>query len=321
MLTSVHRLAAAATVAFAATGCGAIAQDYPERPIVINVGVSPGGSSDISARAFARFLEEEIPGSSVVVENRPGADGANMYRYVAQAEPDGYTLALIISPTAFSKLHEGTELGYGIDSFDYIGQLMADYTVLPVAVDSEFQTLEDMIEFARENPGDLAIGVTGFSGPYIAVNQLFDQAGVDVTWVPYGSGGEIRAALLGGVIHSAAINLPSTISYSDTLRPVVVFAPERLELLPDTPTAVESGYDVVAEVNRGIIAPAGLPEDIHSTLETAVRNIVNDPEYQEELAEVFVSPDHLGSEEYEAEAEAIYEEYGRIWEEDPWIQR
>ena len=320
MLSKLSTLAAAFALSLGGLVGPAQSQDYPTRPIVLNVGFSPGGSSDISARTFMRFLEQELPGSSIVVENRPGADGANMYRYMSQAEPDGYNIGLIISPTAFSKLHEGAELGYGVESFDYLGQLMADYTVLPVPLDSEFTTLQEMIDFGKANPGKLAIGVTGFSGPYVAVRQLFQDAGVEVTWVPYGSGGEISAALLGGFLHTAAINLPSVISYKDTLRPLVIFSPERLDDLPDTPTVKESGYDVIAEVNRGIIAPAGLPEDVKAILVEAVRKAANDPAYHEELRKVYVSPDYLGPDDYEAKSKEIFQKYGEIWAKDPWLQ-
>lgn len=316
---AVAALAALGAAVFAAAP--AAAQDYPSQPIVINVGFSPGGSSDISARTFARFLEQHLPGdASVVVENRPGGDGANMYRYVAGSKPDGYTLGLIITPTAVSKLHEGRDLQYDMNSFDYVGMLMSDYTVLPVANDSQFKTLADMVEFGKEKAGQLTIGVTGFSGPYIAQRELFKKAGVEVTWVPYNGGGELSAALLGGHVHGSAVNLPSAVSYKDTQRPLVVFAPKRLEDLSDVPTVVESGYDVVGEVNRGIVAPANLPKAVSDVLVKAVADAATDPAYIAELKKVNVVPDYRGPAEYRKLVENAYETYGEIWKTDPWLK-
>jgi tripartite-type tricarboxylate transporter receptor subunit TctC len=293
---------------------------FPERPIILKLGFSAGGSSDISARAFLHFLEKYLPtGCKVVIEYKSGADGVVMYRELAAARPDGYTLGLIVSPNAIAVLHEGKNLHYSLESYEYLGQLMNDYATLTVAKDSRFKNLKEMLDWARANPRKLTIGVAGLSGINIQIREMFLKAGAEVTFVPFKGGGDLSAALLGGHIDASGVNVTSATNYRDVQRILVVFSEQRLEGLADVPTVRENGIDVVAVTNRGIVAPRGLPNDIRNTLVGAIARASQDPAYHAALRKDSLVPAYLALDDYERYVRSVYDQYGAIWRRSPWI--
>jgi tripartite-type tricarboxylate transporter receptor subunit TctC len=306
-------------------GIAAVTSDalaaFPERPIALKLGFSAGGSSDISARAFLQFLEKYLPAkSTVVVEYKPGADGLIMYRDLAASKPDGYTLGLLVSPNAISVLHEGRNLHYNLDSYEYLGQLMADYATLTVAKDSRFKGLKEMLEWAQQNPGKLTIGVTGLSGIYIPIREMFLKVRAEVTFVPFKGGAELSTALLGGHIDASGVNLTSATSYKDVQRVLAVFSDKRLEGMQDIPTVRESGIDIVAETNRGVVAPRGLPDDTRKVLVEAIGKAAQDPEYHAVLRINSLSPAYLALDDYKKYVHSVYDQYGEIWKRSPWVK-
>ncbi|MGV6874307.1 tripartite tricarboxylate transporter substrate binding protein [Pseudochelatococcus sp. B33] len=318
MLRAVLVLMAVAVAASAVPG--AARAEFPERPITLYLGFAAGGSSDITARQFVPYLEKYLPrGTSVIVENQPGADGANMLRELAKAPADGYSLGLLTSPNTIAVLHEGKDVRYTLDSFDYLGQLISEYGTLTVAKDGQFGSFEELIEWAKANPGDLSVGVTGFSGIYVGLRELFQLAGVEVIFVPYNSGGDLSTALLGGHIHASGVNLTSALNFKDTQKVILVLADKPVEGV-EAPNARDLGHDVVINTTRGIIAPAGLPDDAKTVLEDAIRKAATDPEYEAKLRSMALTPGHLGSAEYRAYLQSVHDHFGEIWARDPWVQ-
>jgi tripartite-type tricarboxylate transporter receptor subunit TctC len=313
------RTALVGLLAIAAVTSDALA-GFPERPITLKLGFSAGGSSDISARAFLQVLEEYLPaGSRVVVEYKPGADGLIMYRDVAASKPDGHTLGLLVSPNAISVLREGKNVHYTLDSYDYLGQLMADYATLTVAKDSRFNGLNEMLDWARQNPGKLSIGVTGLSGVHISIREMFLKAGAAVTFVPFKGGAELSTAVLGGHIDASGVNLTSATSYKDVQRVLAVFSENRLEGMDDVPTVRESGIDIVGVTTRGIVSPRGLPNDTRKVLLEAIRKAAQDPDYHAVLRRNSLTPAYLAENDYKTYIQSVYDQYGEIWKRNPWV--
>lgn len=297
---------------------GASAAGYPERPIILSNGFGAGGSADITARVFATFLEKYLPpGARVINENKPGADGGVNNRDIAMQKPDGYRLGWFITPAAISAMHE-RDVGYKVDSFTYIGQLMVDYNVIVVAAVSPYKTLGDMIEYGRANPGKVTIGITGFNGPYIDARELFRQAGVEINWVPFSGGGELSTSLMGGHVSASVIGLPAALGNS-AQRALAIFSEQRLPGMPNTGTVRESGYDIVGHNERGVVAPGGLPDDVRTILVEAVRKVAADPEYTASLAKQTVFPAYLGPDEYRRRMHEMYDRFGAIWARTPWM--
>lgn len=313
------RIAALAWLAAVAVTSAAPAAGFPDRPISLKLGFSPGGSSDISARAFLKFFEKYLPpGSTVVVDYRPGADGIIMYRDLAAAPPDGYNLGLLVSPNAIAALHERADLHYDLNSYDYLGQLMADYATLTVAKDSRFKTLKEMLEWARQNPKKLSIGVTGLSGIYIPIREMFAKAGAEVTFVPFKGGGDLSAALMGDHIDASGVNLTSATTYTGAQRVLAVFSEQRLQGLEDVQTVRENGIDLVAVTNRGIVAPRGLPGDVRKILVDAIGKAAQDPDYHAVLRKNALTPAYLALDDYKKYVQSVYQQYGEIWKRSPW---
>lgn len=317
-----HGRAIAIALIGIAAGISDACATFPERPITLKLGFSAGGSSDISARAFMRFFEKNLPaGSTVVIEYKSGSDGIVMYRDLAASPPDGYSLGLFVLPNGIAALHEGRVLRYGLDSYEYLGQLMADYATLTVAKTSRFKTLQEMIGWARQNPRKLTIGVTGLNGIYIPIREMFMRAGCQVTFVPFKGGGELSAALLGGHIDASGVNLTSSTSYNDTQRVMAVFSEKRLDGMEGIPTVLESGVDIVAMTNRGIVAPRGLPNDVRKVLVEAIGKAAQDSEYHAVLRKNSLSPAYLPPDDFSKYVRSVYDQYGEIWKRNPWVER
>jgi tripartite-type tricarboxylate transporter receptor subunit TctC len=142
-----------------------------------------------------------------------------------------------------------------------------------------------------------------------------------VTFVPFKGGGDLSSALLGGHIDASGVNLTSATTYKDLQRILVVFSEMRLDGLENIPTVRESGIDVVAVTNRGIVAPRGLPNGIRNILVGAVAKAAQDPEYHAVLRQDSLVPAYLALEDYQKYMQSVYDQYGAIWKRRPWIDR
>ena len=236
---------------------------YPDRPIEIIVPYTAGGGTDQIGRLFAQIasLYTDVP---VRHQTMPGAGAALGSRFVAEAEPDGYTLSLGTSASIVS-VGMLEDAGYDKDSFEAVSIITAPSFVFVVAPDSPFETWDDLFEYSLENPGEITYGVSGAGGsPGILVSGLEGILGFEWTLVPFdGSAAGVLAAAAGDVDLSVP-SLGSALDVIDagTVRPLIQTAPERSEFLPDTPTFAETeGADnFTFTIWRTIAAPAGTPD-------------------------------------------------------------
>jgi tripartite-type tricarboxylate transporter receptor subunit TctC len=178
-----------------------------------------------------------------------------------------------------------------------------------------------MPAWARANPGKLTVGVAGLSGIYIQIREMFLKAGAEVTFVPFKGGGDLSSALLGGHIDASGVNLTSATTYKDLQRIVAVFSESRLEGMEDIPAVRESGVDIVALTNRGIVAPRGLPKDVRNVLVGAIAKAAQDPDYRTVLRKDSLVPAYLALDDYEMYMRSVYDQYGAIWKRSPWAAK
>ena len=261
-------------------GGGGDSAEFPDGAITVLVGADPGGSTDLIARAAAEGVSDEL-GVPVTVENRPGANGAISLEALADAEPDGQTLAVFngtlayITPFAVSE-----EEAVSIEDYEVVTGLSLDDYVLVTAPGSGFSTVEDLAAAGRP----ITFGTTGVgTGSQLSQELLFAQAGIDATAVPFDGGSPTLTAVLGGQVDVGSIQLGEAIEQIEAgeLTPIVTFAEERPSYRADTPTAIEAGYDVPVQQARAVVAPKGTPEEVLTQLQEAFQATFETEAYQQ----------------------------------------
>lgn len=285
-------LLAAGLIAAAAAGSLAHAQDtgnWPSKPITLIVPYAAGGFADTRVRLLARKLGDALQ-QPVVVENKAGAGGVIGTAMVAKAAPDGYTLGtgnlapLSVNPTLMPKL------SYQVDK-DLAPVILIENSPLVLSVNNDVpaSNLQELIALAKQKPGTLTFGSSGVGGAHHLSGEMFrEQAGIDISHVPYKGGSLAATDLMGG-----HITMMFEMGYSalpaiqgKKVRPIAVTSAKRLDVLPDVPTLAEAGLPGFESYNwQGIIVPAGTPKPIIERLNTEFNRILQDPEVQQAIAQ------------------------------------
>ncbi|MFO8127320.1 tripartite tricarboxylate transporter substrate binding protein [Yoonia sp.] len=266
--------------------------DYPERPIMMMVSYGAGGATDFQARIVTMTAgNEDALGMPVAILNRPGAGGRVGWNWLAsEADADGYTLGAYNVPHFIAQSIEGG-VSYTADSFEPIANWGADPAVFVVGADSAFDTMEDVVNYAKENPGGLTFSGAGlYVGHHIAALQLEKAAGVKLAYIPNNAGGAgaMRAVIAGEVL-GGVNNLSDAYraQAAGNVKILGVFDLERNEeFLPDVPTMIEQGYDIDnASVNfRGVMVPKGTPQAVIDHLAATVPAMFENGSVQSRMA-------------------------------------
>lgn len=290
-----------ATASLALLSHAASAQTaYPEegRTVELLIGFGTGGATDVAGRLLAQGLSDKL-GGTFVVQNVVGAGGLLAVNQLIAAEPDGYTLAIVPLP-ATNMLYLDPERGgqFSIDDFAIIG--MHDYGPIAIAVgaDQPWQTLQELVADAKANPGTLTASSSGIlAAGHLALLLFSEAAGIEVNWTPTETTGLLLTNAIGGHIDMATdtfVELYPSHQNGD-VRILGIFSEERLADFPDIPTAKESGYDVLINSNRILVAPAGTPQEIVDLLEKTLGELAADPAYQEAAAKAQLNMNYLDS--------------------------
>lgn len=251
--------------------------NYPERPIMLMVSYGAGGATDFQARIVTMTAgNEDALGMPIAIINKPGAGGRVGWNWFAtQANSDGYTLGAYNIPHFIAQSIEGG-VEYSADSFEPIANWGADPAVFVVAADSPFNSMDDVVNYAKENPGGLTFSGAGlFVGHHIAALQLEKAAGVKLAYIPNNKGGAgAMKAVIAGEVLGGVNNLSDAFRAREAgnVKILGVFDLERNDFMPDVPTLMEQGYDIDnASVNfRGVMVPKGTPQPIIDKLAVTV---------------------------------------------------
>ena len=257
---------------------------YPARDITFIVPWNAGGSNDVAARALDPILREH--GIKIVIENVVGATGTIGMRRVATAAPDGYTIGMGTSSTLALIAQGKTPLTNA--QFTHIARVSTDPLMLLVSTKAEQKSLDDFIKLLKANPDKVTIGTPGsYNLNHIFASMTARSAGTNYVNVPYTGGSKVVADLLGGHVAAGVLKPSETLGQiqEGLLKPIGIFANERLEMFPDVPTFKEKGYDVfpygpVVQMAY-VVAPADLPADVRTKLITAFRAAIQDPRFKE----------------------------------------
>jgi tripartite-type tricarboxylate transporter receptor subunit TctC len=282
-----RRLAALAAAAWlSAVPLGVGAADYPDRPIRMIVPWPAGGLVDILARTLGERLQASL-GQPVVVENRTGAGGMIGAEAVANAAPDGYTLALT---TTALNMNAALKAGTPAANEMFAPVAVAAYapSILVVHPSVEAKTVKELVALAKAKPGMLAYASAGNGSPAHLQGEMFkSMTGTNLVHVPYKGAPQAITDQIAGRVHvqfaNAAVALPQI--KAGTLRPLAVTSAKRWETLPDLPTMDEAGVTgFEASQWLGVLAPRGTPSTTVAKLNAAIVNAVGERELQATLA-------------------------------------
>lgn len=300
-----HAALPAAAAALALVAVQATAQTYPTKPVRIIVPFAAGGGSDIVTRVLAQKLTESW-GTTVVVENRPGAGGNIGMEVAAKSPPDGHTLVTgVFGPMAVN-VTLFRSIGFDpVRDFAPITRIAAVHNVLVVHPSLPVKTVKDLVALIKAKPGQLVFASSGSgSTSHLAAELLKTSVGgLDAVHVPYKSGPPALIDLVSGQVQMLIATMPSTLPYvqGGRLRAVAVASLKRAQAMPNVPTFIESGFPGF-EVSawNAMLAPAGTPPEIINRLNAAIVKAVQTPEVREKLltqgAEpIGDSPDQFGA--------------------------
>ncbi|MDF0595189.1 Bug family tripartite tricarboxylate transporter substrate binding protein [Psychromarinibacter halotolerans] len=273
-----------ALAAMTLTAPMALAQGFPEKPITIVVPFPPGGSTDLLARQIGEQISETL-GQPVVVENRGGAGGTVGAHYVTQAEADGYTLLMGVTGSNAISAVLRDDLPYSpTEDFDPVSIVISSPLVLVVQSDSDFESVQDVIDFASENPETFTHGTPGVGTSMHMAAELFGlESGTTLLHVPYSGSADALKDLLGGQIDSMFGDILVTSEHvkAGTLRPLAVTGTQEHFLLEGIPTMAEAGLEDYSAFSwQGLFAPAGTPTEVLDTLYGAVSDAIATDELQ-----------------------------------------
>ena len=271
----------------------AAAQNYPTRPIRLIVAFSAGGTTDFVARLVADKVKGPL-GQPVVIENKPGANGAIGADFVSKAEPDGYTLffstagAIAINPSMRSDLPYDP-----VNGFTPIVPIARNTVLFAVNTGLGIDTAQQMIARAKEKPGAITVAITGIGAiSHLAIEMLQSAAGIKLQTVPYRGAGPAIADLISGQVNAMSAEVPVLMSQikAGKAKVLAISAQSRSEVMPDVPTFAELGYpDVIADNWSGVLAPPKTPPAIVAKLNAAFNAVVKDPEVRHRLADNAIS--------------------------------
>ena len=280
-------VASAATAALLAVAPGAaLAQaKYPSKNIEVVVPYAPGGGTDNLMRMITGIMDEnKWSPVSLNVNNRVGGSGTVGYSYLITKKGDSHVVAGATPMIVSGKL-QGRLTGNHRDAITVLMIVAIDELMLSVRTESPYKTVEDFIAAARAKPGQLTVGGTGTHNEDHIFAHLFEQsAKIKLKYVPFNSGGEVTAALMGGHIDAGIMN-PNEIQAqveAGKAKNLAVAARKRMTGAPDVPTFAEKGYPFYWEQMRGVVGPAGMPPEAVAWWQDTLKKVAGTKKWQDE---------------------------------------
>lgn len=302
--------AAAVTLTLAAP---VAAQEYPSRPIQLIVNFGAGGSTDTVARLLAESMGQQL-GENVVVSNQSGAGGTIGVAATAETETDGYTIGTANMP-ALAILPQFRELPYKTDAVVQIAAVMPyDYGIF-ARKDAPFDTWDELVAYAKENPGVLTYGSVGAGTTnHLMMERIATAAGIEWRHVPFQGGAKAVAALVGGHIDLINNTIGPVLApvQAGKVKPILVTSERRFKSLPKVPTVLDEGFDFAQVSYMSLIAPAGIDPAIRAKLETVAKAAVENPKVLAAAEKLDLYPAYVPGVEYEQMLDEMRNQWGAL---------
>jgi tripartite-type tricarboxylate transporter receptor subunit TctC len=280
-------------------GAARAADTFPERPITLYCGFTPGAVADSQLRALGQAVSREL-GQPVIVENKAGAAGTLAASALASAKPDGYTLAQVtntivrqpfIAKTTFDPIKDFTYV-IGVSTFDF---------GLVVQASSPWKTFDQFVAYAKQNPGKVTYGTIGIgSVPHQVMNKIGTKLGIDWIHVPYKGSGPAQTDLQAGNL-TAVSDTTGWVPFVDSgkFRLLAVYGDTRLKHYPDVPTLKDLGLGISDDAPWGIAAPKGVPPERIKKLHDAFKKAMDDDAFVKSLDFMASQPRYMTTAQYQ----------------------
>lgn len=289
---------------------------YPDRPITVVVPWGAGGMTDAIARAICKASEKEL-GQTIIVENKAGASGVIGLNYVLKAKPDGYTLVITTSSAYFMVPHShGVPFNSLTDVNDIVPICKFDLG-FAVRSDARWKTYEDVVKYAKENPNKFTYSCAGVGvTQHICMERMAIKEGMKWTMVPFKSGAEAVAAILGGHTDGTAQGPLELLPYinSGKLKLLLSLNDSRWKGAPEAPSILEKGYNFYAWSFVSLLGPKGLPEPIKQKLEEAFTKAKKDPSFVDVMNQFKIEASTMTGKQHAEFWRSRYAEMGNLIE-------
>ena len=275
----------------------AVAQSYPAKAITLIVPFPAGGRTDLTARAIAEALKDDLH-QPVVVVNKPGASGVLGAKEVAGAQPDGYTLGLF--STGFLTTQYTVPTPTNAKEYELIALINFDPAALAASVASGWTSLAQVIAAGKARPKSIKVGINPGNSAHIFAGAFAKSAGLDVIYVPFKGGSERAVAIAGGHIDlDFDIVAPmKPLMDAGKLKVLGVAANRRVELYPQIPTWREQGVDVAIYSWHGIFAPAGTPAPVLAAVDASLQRVARNPKFLAQMDKLLLGVRYMNRQEF-----------------------
>lgn len=304
-------LVAAAASGLAALALAQPAAAFPDRPVTMVVPFSAGGGTDITSRTLSGPMAEAL-GGEILVKNTDGAGGTIGTAEVAAARADGYTIGMMPVGPMTTQPHL-RKLPYAPESFDYICLAYSAPSSLVVRKDSPFNSLADMIDYAKANPGELNYGVQAIGSiPHVAGLGLVDATGIDIAFIPFKGSAPTFKAMLDGSVDMFVAHISFLTQNADQVKSIAMFSDETVSTAPELETAKQQGIALNFPIWGGLVAPKGIPAEARDALESACEKGMNSKAFSDRMADLRMPVSFMTGSDFQAFVEAEFQRNAKL---------
>ncbi len=309
-------LSTLSVLAFATAAGSALAQNYPNKVVKLQVPFAPGGTTDIVARVIAEPLGKAL-GQSVIVENKAGGGGVLGATEIARTAPDGYILGIATVSTTAANPAINPRITYNtLTDFTPIINIAATPNIIAVHPSFPAKNYKEFVAELKKNPGKYSYSSSGTGGiGHLQMELYKNLSGTFVTHIPYRGAGPALNDTVAGQVNMIFDNLPSALPFIQQKRlvPIVVAAPQRLAVLPDVPTFKELGLEPVNRMAYyGIIGPKGLSKEVVDKISGGVKKSLEDPAVRKRIEDTGSLIVANTPEQFTAQIKAEFEVYKKV---------
>jgi len=297
---------------------GSAKEEYPTKTIEVIVPYAPGGSTDVATRILVEAAKEYLPNNKpIVVVNKAGGASTIGIGEVVDAKSDGYKIG-VVTTTGTSIQPHFEDVSYSHDSFQSVLRFISAPQILVVKSDAPWDSLDEWVKFAEENPNDFNYGTSGSGGTaHIAMEALSSEAGIETENVPFDGAAPAITALLGGHVQGAAVQFQEAKAQIDAgaIRPLVNLGSKNIKGYEDITLANEKWPEVTLDVYTGLIAPKDISEEVLTALHNAFEKALKKQDVIEQFEKLNVETSYANSEDFQKDITETYNLTGKILKE------